>query len=136
MEGTEEVIDGWADFEQRQVLLTVTMDLPSGANQYITKETYTRNLKLARAYQYIKGAHVDPGEEQQTRPRATSFAKADPCECPEWALGESDASSVKKEPSFKTLQADCDIHIKLMYIKSRMGETDHGGPCREPSFLQ
>jgi hypothetical protein len=82
------------------VLLTVIMDLPSGANQSITKETYTKNLKLTKEYQYIKGAHADPGEEQQTRPRASSSAKADPCECPEWALGEADASSVNKNRAF------------------------------------
>jgi len=106
MEGTEGVIEGWVDLEQRQVLLTVIMDLPSGAKQSITKETYTRNLKMTKAYQDIKGAHADPGEEQQTRPRASSSAKAVPCECPEWALGKLDASAISKEPSFKTLQAD------------------------------
>ena len=42
MEGTEGAIEGWVDLEQRQVLLTVIMDLPSGANQSITNETYTR----------------------------------------------------------------------------------------------
>ena len=51
MEGTEGVIKGWVDLEQRQVLLTVVMDLPSGADQSIAKETYTRNLKLTREYQ-------------------------------------------------------------------------------------
>ena len=64
MEGTEGVIEGWADFEQRQVILTVIVDLPSGAKQSITKETYTRNLKLTKEYQYIRGAHADLGVEQ------------------------------------------------------------------------
>ena len=99
------------------------MDLPSGAKQSITKETYTRNLKLTREYQEIKGAYADLGEEQQTRPRASSYAKADTCEGLEWALGESEASSVKKQPAFNTLQADCDINNKLMYLKSRIGVT-------------
>ena len=44
------------------------MDLPSSANQSIAKETYTKNLKLAKEYQEIKGAHADPGEEQKTKP--------------------------------------------------------------------
>ena len=60
MEGTEGVIEGWADLEQRQVLLTVIMDLPSGAKQSITEETHTRNLKSTREYQEIKGARADP----------------------------------------------------------------------------
>ena len=115
------VIEGLVDLEQRQVLLTVSMDEPSCAKQSITKETYTRNLKLTREYQDIKGAHVDLGEEQHTSPRASTFAKSHPCECLEWALGESYALSVK--PSFKTLQADCDINIKLMYLGSRIGVT-------------
>ena len=87
LEGTEGVIEGWVDLEQRQVLLTVIMDLPSGAKQSITKDTYTRNLKLTREYRDIKGAHADLGEEQQTRPGAASSAKADPSQCLEWALG-------------------------------------------------
>ena len=48
MEGTEGVIEGWVDFEQRQVLLRVSMDLLSGPKQSITKEAYPRNLKLTR----------------------------------------------------------------------------------------
>ena len=46
-----------------------------------------------------------------------------PCQCPEWALGESEASLVKKEQYFKTLLADSDINIKLMYLRSRIGVT-------------
>jgi len=46
MEGTEGVTQGWADIEQRQVLLTVIMDLPSSAKQSIAKETYTKNMKV------------------------------------------------------------------------------------------
>ena len=94
------------------MLLTIIMDLPSGANQSITKDTYTRNLKLTRAYQDIKGAHADLGEEQQTRPIASCSSKAEPYECLEWARRESDASLVKKEPSFNTLLAESDINIK------------------------
>ena len=96
------------------------MGLPSGANQSITKETYTKNLKLTKAYQDIKGAHADPGKEHQTRPRASSSAKADPGQCPEWAIGESEASLVKKGPFFKTLQSDSNLNIMLMYRKSRI----------------
>ena len=51
MECTEGVIKGWVDREQRQVLLTVIMDLPSGANQSVTKETYTKYLELTKEYQ-------------------------------------------------------------------------------------
>ena len=91
MERTEGVIKGWVDLEERHVLLTVNMDLPSGAKQSIAKETYTKNLKLTKEYEDIKGAHADPWEEHNTRPRAPSSAKADPSQCPEWALGESDA---------------------------------------------
>ena len=79
--GTEEVIEGWVDLEQRQVLLAVVIDMPSGAKQSITKETYTRNLKLTMENQVIKGAHADPGEEQHTRSGASSSAKDDPCQC-------------------------------------------------------
>ena len=134
MEGTEGVIEGWVGLEQRQVLLTVVMDLPSGANQSITKETHTRNLKLTKEYQEIKGAHVDPGEEHNTRPGASSSAKADHCQCLECALGESEVPSAKKEPSFKTLQADCDINIKLMDLRSRIGVTTEALAQSLPSY--
>ena len=81
------VIEGWANLGQRQVLLTIIMDLPSGANQSIAKDTYTNNVKLTKAYQEIKGAHIDPGEEQKTRPRASSSAKTDHCQCLNGPLG-------------------------------------------------
>ena len=75
MEGTEGVIEGWADLEQRHVRCTLIMDLLSGAKQSIANETYTKNLKSTKEYQYIKGAHADPGKEQQTRPTTSSSAK-------------------------------------------------------------
>ena len=120
MEGTEGVIEGWADPEQRQVLLKVVMNLPSGPKQSITKEAHTRNLKLTSEYKESKGGPAGTGGEEHTASGASSSAK-DPCKCPDWALGKSEPSSVKKEPSFKSLQADSDSNLKLMYLRSRIG---------------
>ena len=98
MEGAEGVIKGRADLEQRQVLLRVIMDSPSRPKQSITKEAYPRNLKLTREYQESKGGPVGLGEEEHTASGASSSsAQADPCKCPDWALGKSEIPPVKKE---------------------------------------
>jgi hypothetical protein len=113
VEGTEGVIEGWADLEQRQVLLKVVLDLPSGPKQSITKEVYPRNLKLTSDYQASKGGLESASEKEP--------AKECPLQAPQWFLGSSDPSCVKIEPHFKELVADSDKCSKLMYLKSRIG---------------
>ena len=87
MEGTEGVIESWADLEQRQVLLTFFVtDLPTIIKHYISMEAYTQSLKLTREYQESKGGPADPGEEQHTSSGPSSSASAYPRKCPDWPL--------------------------------------------------
>ena len=44
-EGTEGIIEGWADLEQRQVLLKVTLELPDGPTE-VVHQVFPRNLQL------------------------------------------------------------------------------------------
>ena len=53
-EGTEGVIEGWADPEMRTVLLTVNMTL-EGKEVPVTQAVPTRNLKLTREILLSKG---------------------------------------------------------------------------------
>ena len=71
--GTEWVIEGWADLEQRQVLLTIIIDLPASANQSITNEAYTNNLQLSMAYQAIILGQEHPALPAQTLANALNW---------------------------------------------------------------
>ena len=112
VEGTQGVVQGWGDLEQRLVLLTVVLDLPDGKKKEITKEIYPRNLKLTSEYQLEQGA-------QQEEPSSSSGNQGGPG-VPAWALLKSDPASVKVISSFKGLQADKDKNAKLFQLKGRI----------------
>ena len=80
MEGTEGVIEGWADLAQRQVLLRVITDLPSGPKQSITKEAYPKNLKLAKSAKKTRVALLALGRKstlpQEPPPPLPNLASA------------------------------------------------------------
>ena len=109
-EGSSGTIEGWADLEQRQVLLKVILDLPSGPKQSITNSVFPRNLKLTSEYLKEKAASSDTGPKEDTK-----------AGCPSWALESSNATDVKVEPTFRSLVADCDKNAKLMHLKARIG---------------
>ena len=118
VEGTPGVVQGWADLQQRQVLLTVVLDLPDGENQEITKEIYPRNLKLTSECLLENGG-------LQGEPASCSGNQAGPT-VPDWALLNSDPASVKVISSYKNLQADQDNNALIFQLK-------RGGlqcPCR------
>ena len=117
VEGTEGVIEGWADLEQRQVLLKVILDLPSGPKQAITKEAYPRNLKLTSEYEL----GTSGPQEASSSSKGKAPDKEDSRLCPQWAQGSSDPSSVKSEPHFKNLMSDSDNLSLVWYLKSRIG---------------
>ena len=120
MEGTEGVVQGWGDLEQRQVLLTVVLDVPDGSQKEITKEIWPRNLMLTSQYLLEQGA-------QQGAQASSSDKKAEST-VPEWALLKSDPAAVKIISSFQNLQADQDKNAKLFQL---MGEgcSVPAGPC-------
>ena len=112
MEGTQGVVQGWGDLEQRQVLLTVVLDVPDGEKKEITKAIYPRNLKLTSEYLLEKGA-------EQGEPASSSGNRAEPT-VPDWALLNSDPASVKVISSYKGLQADQGKNAKLFQLKGRV----------------
>jgi hypothetical protein len=123
VEGTTGVIEGWPDLEQRQVLLTIILDLPSGPKQAITKEVYPRNLKLTSEYLLAKAATAPDKDCPNSKDSQCSKGprKDNPHQCPAWAQGSSDPDLVKCEPHFKHLLADSDRAAKFMYLKARIG---------------
>ena len=120
MVGTQCVVQGWGDLEQRQVLLSVVLDVPDGKKKEITKEIYPRNLKLTSEYLLEQGA-------EQGIPASSSGNQAQPT-VPDWALLNSDPASVKVISSYKGLQADQDKNAKLFQLMGE-GFSVPAGPC-------
>ena len=115
VEGTEGVIEGFADMENRLVLLKVTLNLPSGKNVSITKETYPRNLKLTSEY------NLDKGVPEEAASGSKDDKKKDVHRAPEFVKGSSSSDDVKAFAAWKNLVADQDKAGKLMSLKSRIG---------------
>ena len=116
VEGMEGTIEGFADMENRLVLLKVKMDVPDGKNKKITKEAYPRNLKLTSEYNLQQAASKEPESEASSgqgpakRPRIPDHIK-----------GDSQDSSVVALKSFKEFLSDQDKNLRLMYLRSRIG---------------
>ena len=116
MEGTSGVIEGWADLEQRQVLLKVVLNLASGPKT-VVQEAYPRNLKLTSEYNEAKGT----GEALPEEPSSSSGSNDNKAGAPEWALEGCEPDRVKVEPSLKNLSADFDKAMKSFLLRSRVG---------------
>ena len=121
--GTEGVVEGWADLENRQVLLSVVLDLPSGKNKKVTKEAYPTNLKLTSDYNLEKTAAAVAAEGPDEASGSAGSGKKPKGLVPEWALLKSDPDSVKVLGSFKNLLADQDKCMKAFLLKARVGVT-------------
>ena len=111
-EGTQGVIQGWGDLEQRQVLLTVVLDVPDGEQKEITNSICPLRLKLTSEYLLEQSAG-------QGEPASASGIQAKPT-VPDWALLNSDPASVKVISSYKGLLADQDKNAKLFQLKGRV----------------
>ena len=109
VEGTSGVVQGWADLEQRSLLLTVILDLLAGKRQEVTKEIFPRNLKLTSEYNSDHGIGEEPSISS-----ADQKEKGGP---PAWALLDSEASCVKVLSTCKDLKADQDKCSKIWQIK-------------------
>ena len=117
--GTEGIIEGFADCEQRQVLLKVILDLPGAPNSEVVHSAYPRNLQLSKDYNKASGssgAQEDDKEENE----ATADGKRT-SEAPKWLVGNSDPAGVKKENSWKSLLSDSDTLTRTWYLRSRIG---------------
>ena len=116
VEGTSGVIEGWADLEQRQVLLKVVLNLPSGPKTMV-QEACPRNLKLTSEYNEAKGT----GEALPEEASSSSGSKDKKAGAPEWALEGCEPDRVKVEPSLKNLSADSEKTLKSFLLRSRVG---------------
>ena len=56
VEGTQGTIDGWADVEERKVLVKLRLKLPGGEDIELVQEVYPRNLQLTSEHQLMKAA--------------------------------------------------------------------------------
>ena len=115
MEGTSGVIEGWADLEQRQVLLKVVLNFPSGPKS-VVQEAYPRNLKLTSECNEAKGT----GEALPEELSSSSGPNGNKAGAPEWALEGCEPDRVKVEPSSKNLSADFEKALKS-FLRSRVG---------------
>ena len=115
VEGTQGVVQGWGDLEQRLVLLTVVMDLPSGKRKEVTKEIYPRNLQLTSEYKQAQGLK----DEEEDEPASSSGTKQQK-KVPEWALLDSEPSCVKLLSGWKGMLADHDKNAKIFQLKGRI----------------
>ena len=110
--GTPGVVQGWADLEQCQLLLTVVLPLPDGSQKEITREIWPRDLMLTSQYLLEQGAWEGAtASSSGSQPQPT---------VPAWALLNSDPTSVKVISSFMGLQADQDKNAKLFHLKGRV----------------
>ena len=117
-EGTEGIVEGWADHENRQVLLKVLMDLPDG-KQHIVHQAYPRNLMKTEEYKLMKaGRAPQEPQEEQAQPASGSSKRNAP---PEWLLQGSEPSSVKVQPKWTSLLSDEDKLNKIFWLKSKIG---------------
>ena len=116
MQGTQGVIEGWADLEQRQVLLKVVLNCPSGPKS-VVQEAYPRNLKLTSEYNEAKGT----GEALPEELSSSSGPNDNKAGAPEWALEGCEPDRVKVEPSLKNLSADFEKALKSFLLRTRVG---------------
>ena len=115
MAGTSGVIEGWADLEQRQVLLKVVLNLPSGSKQTVVHEAWPRNLKLTSEYNASKGTGEALPEASGSKDKK---AAAPP---PAWALEGREPDCVKVEPSLRNLSADSEKTLQCFLLRCRVG---------------
>ena len=117
IEGTEGIMEGWADTEMRQALLKVDL-LISGKVQSHSQAVFPRNLKLTSDYLLTKA-----GEPPSSVPSSSKDVDGTAEDLPKtykWALGSSDPADVKVDVKWKSLQADDDPLTRTMYLRGRI----------------
>ena len=95
----------------------MVLDLPDGAHREIVEKAYPRNLQLTSENKIEKASSSGAPEHDDSQ---GSAAKKDAL--PQWMVGSSDPSCVKKEPLWsKSLLSDADSLTRIWYLKSRIG---------------
>ena len=118
--GTSGTVEGWADKEHRQLLLSVVLDLPTG-QQRVTHTASVRNLQLTRDFEMQRGGQT-PAPPSTSSPQADLQTKGiKRSVAPEWLLGNSTPETVRVQASWADLQADADNLNRNMWLRSRIG---------------
>ena len=121
-EGTEGVVEGYADPEHRQVLLKVVLKIKQHDQEH-TQVVTPRNLKLTSDYLLTKAGsgHAEP----------KTLAAPDPSDAPSpmsdkhkallpKLLMDSAPANIQVEDKWKNLLADGDELSKMMYLRGRI----------------
>ena len=124
-EGLEGQVEGFADAENRQVLLQVSLKLPDGKVE-VVRAVYPRNLMLSSDYKLKEAGKVtEPVQEDSSgsskdppgTPQGTKRAAP-----PAWALMGWDPESVQLEPQWSKLLSDAGKTNRLFWLKSNIGK--------------
>ena len=118
-EGTEGVIEGWADPEMRHVLLSVDLNI-SGKQQTLTQAVYARNLKLTSDYLLTKAGEAASSSSGVKKALEESGPASEEHKKPHWVLGSSAPADVRVERKWSSLQADADVLTRTMYLRGRI----------------
>ncbi len=122
-EGTTGVIEGWADRNQKKVLLKLAVDFGEG-EETLVHEASPNYLMLTSDYK-LASTPVWPaakGEEAETGDSLSSSGSGGQAhEVPDWALEQSQHEHVRVEPTLTNLLADDDKGMKRFFVTSRIG---------------
>ena len=112
-EGTEGVIEGYADPDMRTVLLKVDITI-SGKQQTHTQAVTIRNLNLTSDYLLARAGEAVGPSSSSTQEASSS---GEPHKDKKHVVGDSDPANVKVEDKWKSLLADADDLCKTMYLR-------------------
>ena len=117
--GTCGIIEGWADLEQRQVLLKVSLKMPDKSKRDIVQSCYPRNLQLTSEYKVAQaGVLAGKSKEKPSDPASSSGGN----QVPQWLLKlGAEPDKTKVEDKWHKLLADADNLNKNFWLKSRIG---------------
>ena len=118
-EGSEGVIEGYADAESVKVIIKLFLKGPGGKAMSVTHAVYPRNLQLTSDYRLATaGEQASSGEPGRACSSTDDPGTAeDSKNAPKWVLGESEPRDVHVETKWASMLADGDDLTKTMNVK-------------------
>ena len=122
VEGTEGVIEGFTDSDEKKVLLKVSLEVSKGRHQEVTRPVFPRNLQLSNDYKLTEaGKSVEAASSSGPSGTSKESKKSKKPDVPQFLLQTSESSQVKEEKGWQKLLADEDILNRSFWLKSRVG---------------
>ena len=116
-QGTEAVVEGFADAENRKLLLKVLMSVDGeGAPREVVHEACTRNVELLSAHKKSIETLLHSGAPDEEA--ASSGGKKRGLN---WLLQDSTPEQVREEKRWTKLLCDQDTLLQNFWLKSRVG---------------